>query len=351
MAALLQGPSGATRYILCPGSLKDHVEAALVANWCFSFLLQAELADLFASFLSLAGSLASATAEVVQRAGSRLYSELFLAFQDAYFRQVGKQSIALSMQLVSVGPCLLIMPFMPLWQEVLRALHSHLGSRLPAQVSTALAALLEMSGKHAELLLGYSAFLTNILEYIEDFTSPQLMQVHHRQPWLTHVGDHKASRMSSPRLRVSAIPFSQVCELFSMLAIAGALDTCSSASRSQGANGRDEYQIMLRKFICSLDVRRCCIGFAGIVCFAKCLSTAAASPETPATFQARCLDSARELLDYGFSACKAAPHQQRHVMYTCLCDSLTAVVASVNTLSCSNTDPDAYLRDVLLSTH
>ena len=56
-------------------------------------------------------------------------------------------------------------------------MHSHLGSRLPAQVSSALAALLELSGKHAELLQGYSAFLTNILEYVEDFTSAQLMQV------------------------------------------------------------------------------------------------------------------------------------------------------------------------------
>jgi hypothetical protein len=52
-----------------------------------------------------------------------------------------------------------------------------LSSRLPAQVSSALAALLELSDNHAELLLGYLAFLTNILEYIEDFTSAQLMQV------------------------------------------------------------------------------------------------------------------------------------------------------------------------------
>lgn len=68
---------------------------------------------------------------------------------------------------------------------MLRALHSHLGSRLPTQVSGALVALLELSGKHAELLLGYSAFLTNILEYVEDFTSAQLLQVHFRISWLT----------------------------------------------------------------------------------------------------------------------------------------------------------------------
>lgn len=70
---------------------------------------------------------------------------------------------------------------------MLRALHSHLGSRLPAHVSSALAALLELSGKHAQLLLGYSAFLTNILEYIEDFTSPQLLQVQYRTTPCSHL--------------------------------------------------------------------------------------------------------------------------------------------------------------------
>lgn len=125
------------------------------------------------------------------------------------------------------------------------------------------------------------------------------------------------------------LPSLQVCELFSKLAIAGALDIQSSASRSQGVSGRDEFQILLRKFTCSPDLRKCCIGLTGIVCFAKCLSTAAASLDAPATFQAQCLDSARELLDYGFSACKAAAPQHCHVMYTCLCDSLAAVIASV----------------------
>ena len=126
-------------------------------------------------------------------------------------------------------------------------------------------------------------------------------------------------------------PSSQVCELFSKLAIAGAFDSWREISpgRSQGASGRDEFQILLRKFTCSPDPSKCCIGLAGIVCFAKCLSTAAASPDTPAAFQAQCLDSARELLDYGFSACKAAPSQHCHVMYTCLCDSLAALIASV----------------------
>lgn len=122
----------------------------------------------------------------------------------------------------------------------------------------------------------------------------------------------------------------QVCELFSNLAIAGALETRSSVSRSQGSNGRDEFQIMLRKFICSPDLRKCCIGVTGIVCFAKCLSTAAASAHTPVAFRPECIDSAQELLDLGFSACKSAAPQHRHVLYTCLCDSLSAVVASVN---------------------
>ncbi len=74
-----------------PGRLKNHAESLVLHYKTFLFVLQAEMADLFASFLSLAGLLASATAEPVQRAGSRMYSELFLAYQDAYFRQVEVQ--------------------------------------------------------------------------------------------------------------------------------------------------------------------------------------------------------------------------------------------------------------------
>ena len=91
MAALLQRPSEASRQGVSPGSLKFYAEPLVCTAMPVLLLSQAEVADLFASFLSLAGSLASATAEPVQRAGSRMYSELFLAYQDAYFRQVEEQ--------------------------------------------------------------------------------------------------------------------------------------------------------------------------------------------------------------------------------------------------------------------
>ena len=85
--------------ILSPGTFKGHFCNACqgLSNESSLLSLQAEMGDLFASFLSLAGSLAAATGEVVRRAGSHMYLELFLAYQDAYFRQV--EVLLLSMQL------------------------------------------------------------------------------------------------------------------------------------------------------------------------------------------------------------------------------------------------------------
>jgi hypothetical protein len=66
---------------------------------------------------------------------------------------------------------------LPLAQEVLRCLHTHLGSKLPAQVNAALAALLRLSRAHADALLGYAAFLSGLMEYLEDLDSSQLLLV------------------------------------------------------------------------------------------------------------------------------------------------------------------------------
>ena len=61
-------------------------------------------------------------------------------------------------------------------QEVLRCLHSHLGSRAPKQTSTALDALLQLLGADATALLSYAAYLTGMLEYLQHFSHDQVQQ-------------------------------------------------------------------------------------------------------------------------------------------------------------------------------
>jgi len=64
-----------------------------------------------------------------------------------------------------------------LTQEVLRALHSHLGAQVAAETSSALRVLLALSQQHTQALVGYAAFLTNILDYIDTYTDAQVHQV------------------------------------------------------------------------------------------------------------------------------------------------------------------------------
>lgn len=61
-------------------------------------------------------------------------------------------------------------------QEVLRCLHSHLGSRAPKQTSTALDALLQLLDANATVLLSYAAHLTGMLEYLQHFSHAQVQQ-------------------------------------------------------------------------------------------------------------------------------------------------------------------------------
>ena len=70
-------------------------------------------------------------------------------------------------------------------QEVLRCLHTHLGSKLPTHVDAALAALLQLSREHADALLDYAAFLSSLMEYLEDLTSEQLLLVPLLWPCIT----------------------------------------------------------------------------------------------------------------------------------------------------------------------
>lgn len=63
------------------------------------------------------------------------------------------------------------------YQEVLRCLHTHLGSRIAPQTSAAIETLLQLASSNIEALLSYAAFLTSIMEYLEDYDSKQLHQV------------------------------------------------------------------------------------------------------------------------------------------------------------------------------
>lgn len=59
-------------------------------------------------------------------------------------------------------------------QEVLRALHSHLGAQMAAEASAALQVLLQLATQLTASLMRYAAFLTNILDYIEAYTDAQV---------------------------------------------------------------------------------------------------------------------------------------------------------------------------------
>ena len=61
-------------------------------------------------------------------------------------------------------------------QEVLRCLHSHVGSRAAKQASTALDVLLQLLEADATALLSYAAFLTGMLEYLQHFSHNQIQQ-------------------------------------------------------------------------------------------------------------------------------------------------------------------------------
>ena len=62
-------------------------------------------------------------------------------------------------------------------QEVLRALHAHLGSSAAPQVSAALAALHNLSVRHASALLAHTSVLMAILDHMDAYVPDQLHMV------------------------------------------------------------------------------------------------------------------------------------------------------------------------------
>ncbi|GBF89136.1 hypothetical protein Rsub_01853 [Raphidocelis subcapitata] len=62
-------------------------------------------------------------------------------------------------------------------QEVLQALHGHLGSGQPAEEDVALEALLQLARRDAPLLARFGAFLASTLDHLECFSDAQLRQL------------------------------------------------------------------------------------------------------------------------------------------------------------------------------
>lgn len=122
--------------------------------------------EFFPQLLSLAQQLLRHGAEAVAAAGGELYCLLFKHFSAAYNQQ-----------------------------EVLRALHSHLGAQVAAEASAALDVLLRLSQQHTAALAGFAAFLTNILDYIEAYTDSQVHQV----GWRVSTGQLGQQGRGSPR--------------------------------------------------------------------------------------------------------------------------------------------------------
>lgn len=216
-------------------------------------------------------------------------------------------------------------------QEVLRCLHTHLSSKLSSQVSSALAALVQLSREHTSALMGYAAFLSCIMDYLEDFTFSQLLQVYKPPP---AVCDDRFDASAPWNSDPSHCPcMLQVCELFSTLAVVGGMHCSASHGASKDSTLRDDFQILLRKFARSPNYRRCRVGIVGTVAFVRALGAAEGCTDTPAASRSQCLDSARDLLNNAFDACKSAHPQHRPALYSCLCGSLTAAIHEVRVCS------------------
>jgi len=82
---------------------------------------------------------------VVAAAGSDLYCVLFTEFTDSIYRQ-----------------------------DLLLALHAHLGTAIPGEANTALGVLQRLAHDCTDDLLQFAAYLTNILDYMSEYSDGQL---------------------------------------------------------------------------------------------------------------------------------------------------------------------------------
>jgi Fanconi anemia group D2 protein len=103
------------------------------------------LEEQFSPIMALAQHLLSDSTPAVSEAGAALFVTMFTEFSDAYCRQ-----------------------------EVLRALHTHLGATATAEATAALRVLQRLAHERTSDLIQYAAFLTTILDYVAGYNAEQL---------------------------------------------------------------------------------------------------------------------------------------------------------------------------------
>ncbi|PRW44427.1 Fanconi anemia group D2-like protein [Chlorella sorokiniana] len=223
---------------------------------------EAGMLEFFAQLLSLAQQLLRHAAEPVQAAGAQLYCLLFKHFTAAYNQQ-----------------------------EVLRALHSHLGAQVAAETSAALQVLLTLSQQHTAALAGYAAFLTNILDYVDGYTDAQVHQV-----------------------------FAVFSEL-----VAGACRQADEGGLSDGGSGRsrmeDELMIFVRKQLSSAAGQHRRVGIIGTVALVQRLGAATSDALEGESAIGKRYREAMGALKDTFDSCKRSPDA-----FGFLCDELSRSV-------------------------
>lgn len=103
------------------------------------------LEEQFSPIIALAQHLLSDPTPAVSEAGAALFVTVFTVFSDAYCRQ-----------------------------EVLRALHTHMGATATAEATAALRVLQRLAHERTSDLMQYAAFLTTILDYVTGYNTEQL---------------------------------------------------------------------------------------------------------------------------------------------------------------------------------
>ena len=120
-------------------------------DWILSAIVGHKLVvrhQIFEEILLLAGHLASNMDVCIAKLGGNLFHTIFVELDNTYCQQ-----------------------------EVLRNIHSHLGSKSLTEVSVALDILGEIVKERLKDLLKYASFLSMILDYVEGYNSDQLRQL------------------------------------------------------------------------------------------------------------------------------------------------------------------------------
>ncbi|WIA09029.1 hypothetical protein OEZ85_008443 [Tetradesmus obliquus] len=146
--------------------LEGHATAAWISRSLQGH--QAAFHELVPSLLALAESWARAREPTLTAAAAHLYVHLFVGSGGSLERQ-----------------------------QVLQALHGHLGSGVAGEQDAALQALSALAAAHRPLLGQYSSYLANVLDHLEGFSDSQLRQVFAMFAALTAVQPAAASSSSS----------------------------------------------------------------------------------------------------------------------------------------------------------